>query len=275
MRRTVRRVAGACLAALLSIVASGATAGEIAGYVVDYSGDVSASLVRRAGGATLPVRVGQALEAGDQLVVTGDAAIVVEDGTGPRTLKAGGSPFAMREAGVTSRILAKYVQIMEIVRWQAQPATVSARTRDGGRVEVPMLEGPSVRIFEGRRRLLVGWLDGRGPFRWQVFNNGRLVAEAGSADRRWIEIPVDLAKGRAELRVTGAEGSTRTYPAEVEAAGPGPAPDTPLGRIAHAVALSRRADGAYSLEAVQALSTANASRAETALRDALRLGERP
>lgn len=234
------------------------------GMVVDYSPARSTQSIKR-GDATLPVKLGTLVMAGDVVQVNAGGRVFVQlnDGTqrdvGPGEWRVPDS----KPLGPIANLLRSLPRLLDV---QAQIAA-TASTRGGETcdkadpnvsIEVPILRAHS-KVTAGKQNLTLGWVGGCAPFGVDLTRDAVVVGSAKGLTRRQQQFAdLDLTPGLYQLRIEDAAGDRRVYDIEVVDTAPVPpadleAADSVTAAIARALWLAELDNGAWRLESFKTL----------------------
>jgi hypothetical protein len=247
----------------IDAAASDVTAHEV-GMVVDYSPARSTQSIKR-GAATLPVKLGTLVMAGDVVQVNAGGRVFVQlnDGTqhdvGPGEWQV---PDA-KPLGPVASLLRSLPRLLDV---QARIAS-SASTRGGEGcdaadpnvvIEAPILRARS-KVTAGEQNLALGWFGGCAPFAVDLTKGTVAVAGAKGLKRRQQQfVDLDLTPGQYQLRIADAAGHTKVYGIDVVETAPAPpadleSADSATAAIARALWLAELDAGAWRLESFKTL----------------------
>ncbi len=268
MNTTIARLCITTLAVLgvahIHAAAPDAAAAHEVGMVVDYSPARSTQSIKR-GAATLPVKLGTLVMAGDVVQVNAGGRVFVQlnDGTqhdvGPGEWQVPDS----KPLGPVASLLRSLPRLLDV---QAHIAS-SASTRGGEScdandpnvsIEAPILREHS-KVTAGKQNLALGWFGGCAPFAVDIVKGTVAVAGVKDLKRRQQQfVDLDLTPGQYQLRIEDAAGHRKTYGIDVVDKAPAPpadleSADSATAAIARALWLAELDGGAWRLESFKTL----------------------
>lgn len=245
-------------------VASEAPDARAVGMVVDYSPARSSQTIKR-GAATLPVKLGTLVQAGDVVQVSPGGRVFVQLNDGTQH-DVGPGEWQVPEAkplGPVASLLRALPRLLDV---QARIAS-SASTRGvencdaaapNAAIEAPILRSDS-KVTAGKQNLALGWFGGCEPFVVSITKGTVAVASAKDLKRRQQQfVDLDLTPGRYQLRIEDSAGHSKVYGIDVvEKTPPPPADlesaDSATAAIARALWLAELDNGAWRLESFKTL----------------------
>ena len=238
------------------------------GMVVDYSPARSSQTIKR-GAATLPVKLGTLVQAGDIVQVSPGGRVFVQLNDGTQH-DVGPGEWQVPEAkplGPVASLLRALPRLLDVqARIASSASTRGVETCDAAApnvapnvtIEAPILRSDS-KVTAGKQNLALGWFGGCEPFAVSITKGTVAVASAKNLKRRQQQfVDLDLTPGRYQLRIDDSAGHSKVYGIDVVEKTPQPpadleSADSATAAIARALWLAELDNGAWRLESFKTL----------------------